>query len=210
MSATLKASQRDKLGSRWARRLRMQGRLPACVQGEGKHNLNIHIDEDEFLAARRHHEHLFDLEIENGVETALIRELAWNSMGDRIVHVEFRRVVRGQKTEVEVELEFIGHPRGGVLNHLVTHVAVRALPTAIPDSIEVRVDELEIGHPIFARDLVLPEGVELDIDPETQVAVVSVVRAIEEEAAPAEGEAPAGEAPAEGGGEAEGKEEDES
>ena len=36
MSATLEANQRDKLGSRWARRLRMQGRLPACVQGEGK------------------------------------------------------------------------------------------------------------------------------------------------------------------------------
>jgi len=53
----------------------MQGRLPACVQGEGKDNVNIHIDEDEFLAARRHHEHLFDLELDSDTETALIREL---------------------------------------------------------------------------------------------------------------------------------------
>jgi len=195
-SLTIAAQKRPQVGSRHARRLRREGRIPCSIQAHADDpHLDVHVDEAEFLAARRHHVHLFDLDVEGTIATALIRELAWNSMGDRIVHVEFRRVIRGQKTEVEVELEFIGHPKGGVLNHLVTHVPVKALPTAIPDSIEVRVDELEIGHPILAGDLVLPEGVELDMDPETQVAVVSVVRAIEE-GAPAEGEVPEGEAPA--------------
>ena len=197
MSATLKGALRDKLGSRWARRLRMQGRIPASLQGEGKQNLNISIDEVEFLAARRHHEHLFDIELDKETESALIRDLAYDSMGDRIIHVEFRRVVLGRKTEVEVELQFSGHPKGGVLNHLVTHLTISAIPTQIPDSIDVRVDGLEAGQQLLARDLTLPEGVDLVTDPETQVAVVNVVRSVEE--APAEAEAAAeGEAPAEG------------
>lgn len=178
MSATLTGNVREKLGSRWARRLRMQGRIPASIQGEGKPNLDIHIEEHLFLAARRHHEHLFDIELGKETETALVRELAYNSLGDRIIHVEFRRVVRGRKTEAEVELQFLGHPAGGVLNHLVTHVTISAIPTAIPDSIEVRVDKLELGHPLVARDLILPEGVELASDPEEQVAVVNVVREV--------------------------------
>lgn len=187
MSATLNGTVRDKLGSRYARRLRLQNRIPCSIQGEDKANVDISIDVDEFLTARRHHEHLFDITLGSDTETAMVRELQWDLLGQDIVHVEFQRVVRGRKTEVEAELVFIGHPKGGVLNHLVTHVTVLCLPSEIPDNIEVRVDGLEPGHPIFAKDLQLPENVDLAIDSETQVAVVSAVRAIEEEV-PEEGD----------------------
>lgn len=188
MSATLKADARKKVGSRFARILRRQGRIPASIQGEHKDPVHVSIDETEFLAARRHHEHLFDLEIEGGAsETAVVNELHWDPFGDAILHVEFRRVVRGQKTEVEVELEFIGHPRGGVLNHVMTHITVKALPSEIPDRIEVKVDGLDEDHSLHAGDLELPEGVDLVTDPQAQVANVVSARG-EEEAAAAEGE----------------------
>jgi large subunit ribosomal protein L25 len=204
MSATLNGLAREKLGSRHARRLRLQNRIPCSVQGEGKPNVALSIDNDEFATARRNHEHLFDIEIEGAeAETAMVRELQWSALGDSIVHVEFRRVVRGQKTQVEVALEFIGHPKGGVLNHLVTHVPVMCLPSEIPDKIEAKVDHLEPGHPLFARDLVMPEGSEMLLDEDTQVAVVSTVRAEEvaEETPEEEGVEGAAEAAAEGEGE---------
>ena len=182
MSATLQGVVRDKLGSRHARKLRKQGRIPASLQGEGKQGVEFSISADEFLDARRHHEHLFDLSLGKGKpESAMVRELQWDTFGESIIHVEFRRVVRTRKTDVEVELEFSGHPKGGVLNHLVTHVTVSCLPTAIPDSIEVRVDDLEIGHPILAADLVLPEGATLAMPGDTPIAVVSTVRAADAE-----------------------------
>ena len=177
MSATLQAIVRDKLGSRFARALRLQGRIPASIQGEGEKHLEFSIDQIEFLTARRHHEHLFDIQFVDGKhEIALVRELAWDAFGDTIVHVEFRRVVLGRKTRVEVPLEFIGHPKGGVLNHALTHVTVLALPAQIPDLIEVNVDGLDLEHSLFARDLVLPEGVELVTDPAARVANVTTVR----------------------------------
>jgi large subunit ribosomal protein L25 len=184
MTATLHAILRDKLGTRWARRLRLQGRFPASIQGEGRESLHLSLSDDEFAAARRHHEHVFSIEVEGGAtETTMVREIQWDAFGDEIRHIEFRRVDLTRETEAEVGLEFVGHPKGGVLNHLVTRVTVRAVPTLIPDSIEVPVGELELGHPLLAKSLRMPEGVKLVTPPETAVAVVVTIK--EEVAAPA-------------------------
>lgn len=198
MSATLNAESRAKLGSRHARRLRDAGRIPATIQGGDGSHLDVSIDAHEFWTARRAHEHLFDIQVEGGSEAAVVDELQWSSLGDEILHVEFRRVKLGEKTETEVGLEFVGHPKGGQLNHLLTSIPVLSLPSEIPDVIEVKVEGLEIGAHVRAGDLVLPEGVELAIEPETEVAVISAPRgeAVEEAPEAAEEEAPEGEAPA--------------
>ena len=190
MSANLTAEKRERLGSRFARRLRAAGRIPASIQGgEGEH-VDCSIASHEFWTARRAHEHLFDLDGLGASETAVVRELQWDAFGDRIIHVEFMRVVRGVAMESEAALEFTGHPKAGVLNQLVTHVTVSSLPSMIPDKIEVRVDGLEEGDHITAADLVLPEGVELMTPLETQVATITTARAdvIEEEGEEEEGE----------------------
>jgi len=189
MSATLTAILREKLGTRSAKILRLQGRLPACLQGEGKDNIHLALDEGEFLAARRAHEHLFSIVVETGKpEAALVRELDWDAFGERIVHVEFKRVVLDRETEAEVELEFVGHPKEGVLQHLVAHITIRALPLDIPDHIEVNVDGLEEGKPITAKDLVLPKGVRLAIPPETPICQATTKTTTEPTVAePAEG-----------------------
>lgn len=184
MTAKLKTQTRSKVGTRAARILRLQGRIPASLQGEGKPHVDLSIDEHEFLSARRHHEHVFELEFEGGgSDSVMVRELHWHPLGDSIQHVEFRRVDLTRETEAEVMLEFVGHPKGGVLNHLVAHVTVAAIPSKIPDAIEVNVDAMELGKPLFARELKLPEGVRLVTNPNASIAVVVVVK--EEVAAPA-------------------------
>lgn len=194
MTAKLKTQNRSKVGTRAARILRLQGRIPASLQGDGKPHVDLSIDEHEFLSARRQHEHVFTLEFDNGTsDSVMVKELHWHPLGDSIQHVEFRRVDLTRETEAEVMLEFLGHPKGGVLNHLVAHVTVAAIPSKIPDAIEVNVDAMELGKPLFARELKLPEGVRLVTNPNASIAVVVVVK--EEVAAPvaaaAEGAAPA-------------------
>jgi large subunit ribosomal protein L25 len=184
----LKATKR-KPGTRQAKKLRLQGLIPASIQGEGRPNADVSIDERAFMTARRHHEHLFEIEVESGdTETVLVHQLQWETTVERIQHVEFRRVVLGRKTEVEVELIFTGHPKGGVTNHLVTQITLLALPSEIPDGIGVPMEEHEPGHTVYARDLVLPSGVELVDDPDMAIAVVAVPRGVDEDT-PAEEEA---------------------
>src|SRR5690349_7585894 len=183
MVTPLKSELRNAVGTRTARKLRAEGKIPANLQHtqEAPH-VNIAIDHDEFMGARRKHEHVFELVIEGKKQPALINELHWDTFGEFIQHVEFRRVDLSKKARVEVPLEYVGHPKG-VLNHLVTRIAIMTLPTAIPDLIECSVADLEIGTAIHAKSLVLPKGCELAADPELLIARISAVK-IEVEAAP--------------------------
>jgi large subunit ribosomal protein L25 len=187
-SEVLKAQKRTQVGTRPARRLRMDGRIPASIpaHGDGGH-VDLHVSEHDFLATRRHHTHLYEIDVEGTVETAVVRELQWDTFGEHILHIEFKRVRLGEETESEVELEFAGTPKGGLINHLVTHVTIRSVPTKIPDSIEVKVGHLVPGDTVSAGQLELPEGVSLVTEADTMVAVVVVPRADTEEPAEAEG-----------------------
>lgn len=175
-SDTLKAKKRDKVGTRSAKKLRLEGRIPANLQGENQDHVDFSIDQHEFLASRRHHVHLYDLDIDGDVQSAVVRELQYDAFGDNIIHVEFKRVIRGQKTDSEVSISYYGHPKGGVLNQLVTHVTVSCLPSEIPDSLEVRVGGLDEGDSLHARDIPLPEGMTLVTDGDVTIASVSATR----------------------------------
>jgi len=207
-SATLKAEVRGRVGSRDARKLRGAGRLPCNLQGLGEGDspyVNLHLDRHEFMNSRRAHVHLYDLELEGELHPAVVRELQWDDLGEQLLHVEFKRVIRGMVTEAEVELEIAGMPKNGVVNLLVQHVTVSTLPANIPDSIIVKVGELEEGDHVKASDLELPEGVTLVEPPGLEVLVISGQRVVLE---PAPGAAEVGEAAPEAAEGAEGGEEE--
>lgn len=186
-SLNIKTEPRTALGSRAARALRSAGRIPANLQADGtKPHLDFHIDQAEFMASRRHHIHLYDLDFGKGIESAVVRELQWDPFGEALLHVEFRRVQRDVETTSHVALEFVGTPKKGLLNHLLTEIAILSLPHLIPDSIEVRVSELVEGQHIRASDLILPQGVKLGIPPETEIAIISGQRDVDLEARPLE------------------------
>lgn len=213
-SATLECELREKLGSRQARKLRANGRMVASLLAAGdKPNVHLHFDAKEFLGSRNRHVHLYDLAVDGGLESAVVRELQWNALGSEIVHVEFKRVTRGVATEAEIDLRVYGQVKDGVLNLHVHSVTIRCMPSEIPDDIELKAGELEVGAHVYARDLDLPEGAELAVDPDLEIAVVSVPTeepeepvSFDEEVQPeVEGEEPApseeeGEQPTEGEG----------
>ncbi len=184
-SESLKAEPRAKLGTRSARKLREQGRVPASMDADsasGQHR-DFSIEEHLFLATRRRHVHLYDLDFGGTVESAVVRDLQWDAMGELIVHVDFKRVRRDVETSADVMLEFTGHPKGGMLNHLMTSVRVLCLPADIPDLIEVPVGALDTGDAIHARELVMPKGVKLAGNPNQMVCNV-VLQKIEVVATP--------------------------
>jgi large subunit ribosomal protein L25 len=173
-SATIACELREKLGSRPSRKLRVQGRIIASIQADGeKSHLDVHFDQVEFLTSRRQHVHLYDLEVGGEAHSAVVRELQWDALGDHILHVEFKRVTRGVATQSEVNLRVYGQVKDGIPTLHHPRISISCFPSLIPDDIEVVVTDLETGARIFAKDLVLPEGVELEVDPETEVAVIS-------------------------------------
>ncbi len=178
----LKAQKRDQLGSRSARKLRAQGRIPASIQGEGRPNTDVHLDLSEFLAARRHHHNLFEIDLGSESETAIVRELQWDLLGEKPVHIELRRVVRGRAIETEVDIDFRGTARSGAVQHLINRLEIRAIPSKIPDEIVVEssIFDEQGRETLTAGEIQLPEGVELVSDPKLVVAQVVSASSIED------------------------------
>lgn len=177
----LDCAVREKVGSRDARKLRAHGRMVASLQTDDPTtHVNLHFDESSFHTARRQHVHLFELAFEGKEELAIVGELQWDAFGDTLQHVEFKRVVRGQKTESVVPLHFEGEPVG-VLTHDLNEVTVLCIPSKIPDAIIVPVGGLEPGAHVKANEIELPEGVELQIDDDHDLAVITELKEFVEE-----------------------------
>ena len=113
-------------------------------------------------------------------------------------------MIRGQKTESTVPLRFVGNP-AGILTHDFNDITISCIPSLIPDSIDVVVEGLEPGTHLKAADVTTPEGIELVIDPDVDIAVITELRETAEPAADGEEAEPGIEpGPAAGGGESEG------
>lgn len=172
-SEILQGDPRTQLGTHASRRLRAGGRIPASLQADDESpHVDFSIDEREFLATRRHNTHLYDIEVSGDSASAVVRELQWDALGDRLNHIEFRRVKRGVKAEFLVPVVITGHPKSGIATLLADQIAILSIPSMIPDGVEIVVNELEEGAHLLASDLILTEGVELAVPLETEVAVI--------------------------------------
>jgi len=194
MAEELNVEVRDGRGTRQARRLRNNGKIPAVLYGHGESSVALTIGEEQLATALRHHSRMVDLR--GGVnESALIRELQWDTFGTTVLHVDFTRVSADERIEVQVSVELRGAAPGvndgGVVEHLVHEVTIECLATAIPDRIQVKINNLNKGDEITVGQLEVPPGVNVLTDPEAIVVqCVEAAMAPEPEALLAEAAEP--------------------
>lgn len=167
-------------GSRVARKLRTQGKIPAIIYGHKQTNQPITIGRDEVWQMIKKSTHLAQLKIGDATEMVLVRDVQWDHLGKEIIHLDFARVSADESISTEVKLDLHGTApgvsEGGVLDFLVHTLTVRCRATSIPDSIRVDVSDLHLDKAIHVRDLKLPEGVTTDTDPELTIAHVTTPR----------------------------------
>ncbi len=188
MAEVLKVEEREPGGKRTARRLRRAGSVPAVLYGHGEANKNLTVDADEIAAVVRHGGRVVDL---SGAvkEKAFIRELQWDTYGVDVLHVDFTRVSAHERVEVKVSIELRGQAagakEGGIVEHLVHEVDIDCEAVAIPEKLELNINDLHVGEQLTAADLPLPGGAKLISDAESVVVQCVESREEEEEEEPA-------------------------
>lgn len=165
----LRAEPRTVLGKQ-VKQLRRAGRLPGVVYGPllgGTHAVTV----DTRELSRFYHTFgastLFTLQWEGGREQVFIREVQVDPVRHTPVHVDFFAPNLRKDTTTSVPLTFgEENPAAlGILSTVHTEVSVTGLPGKIPAAIDVDVSNLiEIGDAIRIRDLVVPEGITVDLD----------------------------------------------
>lgn len=205
----LNASTRTVFG-RKTKQLRKKGIIPANIFGKKIKSMAIELESGTLLDTMRKagETGLIHLKIkgDNSVHPVLVSGYAQDPVTDAMLHVDFHEVDLKQKTTATVPLKAVGESvavkSGMVLVMFKNELEVEALPTDLPDSIEVDISGLtEVGSTILAKDLKFDRSkVTVEIGDEEPIATIQEPAKEEVvEAAPAEGEvAEGGEKPAEG------------
>lgn len=189
---TLRAQKRTTSGSRPARRMRREGRVPAIVYGTDLETISISVIARE-LGATLHTEAglnaLINVVVDDGDEVLTVaREIQRDPVRGDITHVDLIQVSLDVEIEAEVTIEYVGVPagvreEGGFVEAIETSVMLLALPAAIPSNIEMDITDLGIGDTLRVEDLPSIEGVTYTTDVDRPLVTV-LLPAVEEEPEP--------------------------
>jgi len=198
---TLEVSERgaDQVGSRRVRRLRREGLVPGVLYGKG-HTRAIVVDERSLRTALTGPSGLHaivDVVVEGQTTPhhAVLKDFQRHPIRGTLTHVDFHEVRLDRPIQATVSVQFMGESpgskQGGIVQQVTRDVQVEALPTAIPEHVELDISSLEVGGTLRVEDLAPIEGVSFLDDPQVVLATCTIPRGIaelEEEGEAAEGE----------------------
>src|SRR5687768_15850111 len=193
-SVSLNAFPRELNKRLGVKKVRTNGRIPAVIYGRHNkpQNLEVASKELEQVIHTAHSEILLvNLAVDKNSRLALVREIQHHPLSGKMLHVDFQEVAENEKVTAMVPVETLGEAEGvktggGVLEHVLFKVKVRATPKHLPDVITVDVSKLVIGQSIHIGDIQPPEGVEIIGKKETPVVSVAAPLTEAQEAAATE------------------------
>ena len=183
----LAAEVRTEFGKGFARRARMEGRIPAVIYGHGAEPIHITLPAKATTLAVRVSNALLALDINGEQHLALVKDIQRNPVKQIIEHLDLLTVRTGEKVTVDVPVHLTGElAPGNAFNQEMTVVSLEAEATHLPTAVEVSIEGRSAGQHIHASDLVLPTGSTLLADPESLVVHISESTEVSEEEASAD------------------------
>ena len=192
---TLNADLRERTGTNKAREIRnVDGMVPAIVYGDEKETLNIKLKLNELTKASENelfYTQVLLIKTEGKEEKVVLKELQRDPAKGKFLHADFQRVSSKTKLKVIIPVNFVNEEEcagvkvdGGVVAKAIREIEIMCLAGNIPESIDVDIENLNLGDSIRLTEISLPEGSEIPgLTDETDQMVVSVnaPKAVEED-----------------------------
>ena len=191
----LNADPRERTGSNKARVIRkVDGMVPAIVYGDEKETINLKLKLNELTKAAENelfYTQVLLIKTGDEEEKVVLKELQKDPAKGKFLHADFQRVSRKTKLKVVIPVSFINEDEcigvredGGVVAKAIREIEIMCLAGNIPESIDVDIENLNLGESIRLTEISLPEGSEIPgLTEETDQMVVSVnaPKAVEED-----------------------------
>jgi large subunit ribosomal protein L25 len=187
--AVLATPRTGKFNKNHARRVRVEGKIPAVVYGAGQDAVAVAVDPrvvTRILHSESGHNTIFDLNVEgSALVKAMIVDWQHEPIKGKLLHIDFKRIAMDKAMRVSVPVQLTGVPvgvktGGGMLDHILREVEIECLPADIPDHLDVDVSGLELHGAIHVSDLPHSGSIRFLGD---ENAMVAHVTAVKEEAA---------------------------
>ncbi len=192
-----KAKSREGTGTRVAKKIRNEGRIPAIIYGDGKDPIPIAInlkDVQSILKMEKKQNTILRIQRDDIEVDAMLKELQYDHLGDNIIHADFIRLDLEKEIEVSVPVKIVGESVGvkvedGVFDFVTRVIRIKTKPTLIPVNYEIDVTDLHAGQTIKVQDIEPEETIKIMSDDQTVICAVVAKGAAEEEVAEDEDEA---------------------
>ena len=190
---SIDAKPRERTGSRYSRRLRASGGLPAVVYGHKQDPESVTLDAKQVVRQISEGHKLFKISMGSSEDTVLLKDIQYDHLGTDVIHVDFERVDLTEQVEVNLPVHLKGDAiglktAGAILIHPTSEIEVRCKVSDIVEHIDVDISGLDVGQALHASDVPLPPGFELLTEPEAVLAAIQVKAEEEEEGEAGEAE----------------------
>ena len=162
-------------------RLRAEGKVP-CVLYGGKEQIHFSTPALSLKGlVYTPNVYTVELNIDGTSYKAVMKDIQFHAVSDRINHIDFLELDDNKKITLEVPVKVSGNAvgvrAGGQLVTKTRRLKVSALPKDLPDSIDISINELNIGDDIRVRDIKL-KGVEILNSPNSVLTAVKITRGV--------------------------------
>lgn len=186
----LKGTVRTSLTKAAVKQLRRNGEVPCVLYGEKGENMHFAVEERELKnLVYTPHSYLVNLTFGGASHTAVMREIQFHPVTDRILHIDFYPVKEDCPVAIDVPVIIEGNSEGvrsGGKFHLLTRrLKISALPKHLPDNVLIDITNLQLGKTIVVGDLSYP-NVNILMPKVTIICAVKMTRAAVQQGAAAE------------------------
>ena len=157
-SITINGSQRESVGKSATKALRNAGQVPCVIYGGDK---PLHFSAPELAFSKlvyTPNAHTVVIALDNGeTYNAIMQDIQFHPVTDRILHVDFYQTFENKEITMEIPVQIVGTSKGvlngGVLRRPYRKLKVKAIPSKLPDFIEVDITPLKIGNKLYITEL---------------------------------------------------------
>ena len=183
--AVLATPRTGKFNKNHARRVRVEGKIPAVVYGAGIEAVAVTVDPKvvtRILHSESGHNTIFDLDVTGAAPAkAMIVDWQHEPIKSKLLHVDFKRIAMDKAMRVSVPVLLTGtaigvKTAGGVLDQVLREVEIECLPGDIPDHLDIDVSGLEMYGAIHISDLPQMGSIKYLGEPTALVAHVTEIK----------------------------------
>ncbi|BAO75305.1 50S ribosomal protein L25/general stress protein Ctc [Winogradskyella sp. PG-2] len=157
-SITINGSQRESVGKKSTKALRNAGQVPCVIYGGDK---PLHFSAPELAFSKLVYTasaHTVVITLDNGEKyNAIMQDIQFHPVTDRILHIDFYQIFDNKAITMEIPVQLTGSSagvlNGGTLRRPYRKLRVKAIPSKLPDAIEIDITPLKIGSKLYITEL---------------------------------------------------------
>jgi large subunit ribosomal protein L25 len=156
-SITINGSKRESVGKKATKALRNAGQVPCVLYGGDN---PVHFSALELAFSKlvyTPNAHTVVIALGDISYKAVLQDIQFHPVTDKILHIDFYQLFDYKEIAMDIPVVLNGNPlgvrAGGVLRRNRRKLRIKALPTNLPDNIQVDISELKIGNKVYVSEL---------------------------------------------------------